>query len=186
MDFLCLDFVNANSQWYATHEPFAGYLQSGEWARRFCLKWDLPLPETEKEIDMLATLRGFLYEAARELCASRTLSPSNLEKINEYLASAVFCERLERDDDGGRFRLDAQPQKSAASPVALAVVRSFAKLVAEHPVERIKLCANLDCGWIFYDESKSRTRKWCENACASLFKVRRFRARQKAGGAGAD
>ncbi len=36
------------------------------------------------------------------------------------------------------------------------------------------------CGWVFYDRSKNRSRKWCEQAtCANLMKVRRFRQRHR-------
>ena len=59
-----------------------------------------------------------------------------------------------------------------------AIVGSFAEILAFGEPERIKICQNPDCLWIFYDNSKNHSRKWCENAtgCGNLIKVRRFRA----------
>jgi predicted RNA-binding Zn ribbon-like protein len=36
------------------------------------------------------------------------------------------------------------------------------------------------CGWVFYDRSKNRSRRWCEQAtCANLMKVRRFHQKHR-------
>jgi predicted RNA-binding Zn ribbon-like protein len=43
----------------------------------------------------------------------------------------------------------------------------------------IKKCANSDCSWMFVDESKPRSRRWCNvSICGSLVNVRRHRARR--------
>jgi predicted RNA-binding Zn ribbon-like protein len=54
---------------------------------------------------------------------------------------------------------------------------------------RLKVCANPDCRWVFYDRSHSRRGAWCDMAsCGNLIKNRNLRARrgsqrQPAGGA---
>lgn len=43
---------------------------------------------------------------------------------------------------------------------------------------RLKLCANPDCSWVFYDRSRNRQGTWCTMAvCGNRLKNRRFRAR---------
>lgn len=43
---------------------------------------------------------------------------------------------------------------------------------------RLKLCANPDCGWAFFDRSRNRQGTWCTMAvCGNRLKNRRFRAR---------
>jgi len=43
---------------------------------------------------------------------------------------------------------------------------------------RLKLCANPDCGWAFYDRSRNQQGSWCSMAvCGNRLKNRRFRAR---------
>jgi predicted RNA-binding Zn ribbon-like protein len=45
---------------------------------------------------------------------------------------------------------------------------------------RLKLCANPECDWAFYDGSRNRQGAWCTMAaCGNRLKNRRFRARQR-------
>src|SRR5436190_1775578 len=45
---------------------------------------------------------------------------------------------------------------------------------------RFRICANDTCRWIFYDESRSGQRRWCDMAtCGNRAKARRHRERQK-------
>jgi predicted RNA-binding Zn ribbon-like protein len=39
---------------------------------------------------------------------------------------------------------------------------------------------NDDCRWVFYDESKSQSLRWCASVCSNLIRVRRFRERHRA------
>jgi predicted RNA-binding Zn ribbon-like protein len=58
------------------------------------------------------------------------------------------------------------------------VAASAAELLAEGEPARLRVCANSACSWMFYDETRNSSRRWCEGAiCGNLIKVRRFRAR---------
>src|SRR5437773_473410 len=47
--------------------------------------------------------------------------------------------------------------------------------------DRIRICANDTCRWIFYDESRAGRRRWCDMAsCGNRAKAARHRARVKA------
>jgi len=63
--------------------------------------------------------------------------------------------------------------------VLFAVVESFASFLVEGDPERLKLCENPDCRWVFYDTSRSRTRRWCADSCGNLLKVRKCRQKKK-------
>jgi len=61
-------------------------------------------------------------------------------------------------------------------PIAL----SAADLLVNLDRRRLKQCAGLHCGWFFLDETRSRTRRWCDmRVCGSRAKTRRFRQRQR-------
>jgi predicted RNA-binding Zn ribbon-like protein len=48
--------------------------------------------------------------------------------------------------------------------------------------DRAKLCEARECGWIFYDSSRSRRRRWCSMAiCGNRAKARRHYAQSKEG-----
>ncbi|TMF35809.1 MAG: hypothetical protein E6I26_09495 [Chloroflexi bacterium] len=47
--------------------------------------------------------------------------------------------------------------------------------------DRIRICANDTCQWLFYDESRTGQRRWCNMAtCGNRAKARRHRERLKA------
>ncbi len=110
------------------------------------------------------TARAELHALTVEACSARRLSPEHLGRINGYLASARQILSLEAAEDGLRLRV--LPEGSATERAVFRLAASFAEMPAEHFPDRIKLCGNPSRGWIFYDESKSRTRKWCGNTCA--------------------
>jgi predicted RNA-binding Zn ribbon-like protein len=43
----------------------------------------------------------------------------------------------------------------------------------------MRVCANPDCRWVFYDRSRNQQGHWCDMAvCGNRLKNRRLRARQ--------
>lgn len=60
------------------------------------------------------------------------------------------------------------------------VAADFALTLVEGEGRRIRICDNSDCRWMFYDDTRSRTQKYCDDKmCGNLMKVRRFRAKRK-------
>jgi predicted RNA-binding Zn ribbon-like protein len=56
------------------------------------------------------------------------------------------------------------------------VVRSALDLLRDGQFQRVKRCPS--CGWLFYDQSKNNSRRWCDMAtCGNATKVRRHRRR---------
>jgi len=59
--------------------------------------------------------------------------------------------------------------------------RSAAELLTSADLAFIRECQGEDCGWLFLDTSRNRTRRWCDmRDCGNLAKVRRFRRRRRA------
>ena len=55
---------------------------------------------------------------------------------------------------------------------------SALRLAADPPAGRLRLCAQ--CGWLFLDRSKNRSRMWCDMAvCGNREKARRHYARSR-------
>ena len=165
MHVLCLDFIN--SQWYQTHRPFKELLTNKAWITEFCRRWNLPVwdPETEDPHALFA-LRDFLFDAAVSFCKDRMLHQHQLDTLNDQLRKAVFYEQVEQPDGNGcQLRICAQ--RKGMDIVADRVLRSFAELITLYPAKQLKICANEECDWIFYDDSRNHTRKWCDNTCAA-------------------
>jgi predicted RNA-binding Zn ribbon-like protein len=61
------------------------------------------------------------------------------------------------------------------------IASSFVELLARGDSDRLKVCDNPECRFVFYDASKNRSRRWCAHTtCGNRHKVRRFRERQRA------
>ena len=103
----------------------------------------------------------------------------DINKINEYLKNFSFCKVLKKDKN--KLFLRTIPIGSDLDLIIFEIVFSFAELITKYDIKRVKFCKNLECRWIFYDESRNHTRRWCDNTCATLMKVRRFRENRKYG-----
>ena len=61
------------------------------------------------------------------------------------------------------------------------IAASFADLLQSEDRSRIKICRHDDCEYVFFDSSKNKSRRWCDDkVCGNILKARRFRSRQKA------
>jgi predicted RNA-binding Zn ribbon-like protein len=60
------------------------------------------------------------------------------------------------------------------------VAASYARLVIGGGINRVRVCANPDCSYIFYDDSRNASRRWCDvGICGNLLRVRRHRQRNR-------
>lgn len=176
MDFLCLEFIN--SQWYNSHKPFEERLKNEEWLFQFCEKWDLPKLDTSTEtVKTLLNFRKFLFQVIWDLYAGKGISSESIEKLNQYLKYGISYPKLSVENH--QYHLAVVPKTNNINWTIYQIVLSFSKLITEYSLEYLKKCENPECDWIFYDDSKSRKRKWCDNRCASLIKVRKYRAKKR-------
>lgn len=176
MNFMCIDFMN--SSWYNSHREYEA-LENPKWLEAFKEKWNIKLewiPDSKNESELIE-LRDLLIKALDDVKAGCRLSEETIKLLNHYLSLGTFSRKVINTENG--YKLDKIPENLNWQWVESEIAASFLDLISNYEIERIKHCENPDCSWIFYDESKSRTRRWCEDSCGSLMKVRRFRERQK-------
>jgi predicted RNA-binding Zn ribbon-like protein len=125
-----------------------------------------------------------LLRKARRLCASARLLFSAMvrkqkiaaewiEPINEILRITEGHDELV--EEAGIWRMEFIAREGGLDWLLAAVARSAADIVAEGARARLRVCANADCGLFFYDESRTRRRRWCSMAvCGNRSKVAAF------------
>ena len=150
-----------NSEWWRGRPGRVDdKLLDEEWLGAFAGELGLSLPAPVEELTALRALLRLLVEGrgdARDLDAWVARAPLR----RRIVGGEVTYEPVARDWDW------------ALSEIA-------ASFLALDDRTRIKTCANHECQWSFYDESKNRSRRWCGAAsCGTADKVRRFRARQR-------
>jgi predicted RNA-binding Zn ribbon-like protein len=179
MDALCLDFLNSEfrdfrGRWAKDH------LLEVDWLEQFLIRWKLQPTELADPPPLadLLKLRALLRHMIEALASSYP-TDSDLVELNTFLLAAPSSPQLVREDT--RYHLEQVPQRKDWKWVQARIAASFAELLVTYEPRRLKVCENAHCRWIFYDESKSHTRRFCtSNKCANLVKMRRFRTRHKA------
>jgi predicted RNA-binding Zn ribbon-like protein len=81
-------------------------------------------------------------------------------------------------DAAGRVQL-APTDKTDLRDGLLGLLLTVRDAQADGTWARLKLCANSECEWAFFDRSRNRQGAWCTMAvCGNRLKNRRFRARE--------
>lgn len=84
---------------------------------------------------------------------------------------------------GGEVRLVPRTHGDLASEVAAVALVALLRASAGPGWGRFKSCPGADCGWVFVDASRNRSRRWCDmTECGNRAKTTAFRARRRASG----
>src|SRR6267142_794888 len=192
---LCLDFSNSGQgirgsrqeEWIPTYADLVDWLEA---ARALTKSQALGLRASGAEAPQAAQQLferaiAFREALARVLLArteGRAAASEDLRVIDaQYARTAPFA-RLASTREGFAWSLDATvPALDAA---LRPIVESAVGLLTSSKLERVRRCGNSTCYWLFLDETKNCSRRWCEMAsCGNLMKVRRHRERQRTGAA---
>jgi predicted RNA-binding Zn ribbon-like protein len=98
------------------------------------------------------------------------------EPINRILRVTEGHDELQWD--GTAWRLGFVAREESLVWLLAAIARSGAELIAEGASQNLKRCANPECPILFYDDSRTRRRRWCSMAlCGNRSKVAAFARR---------
>jgi predicted RNA-binding Zn ribbon-like protein len=144
-------------------------------ARAWLAKADLIPAETVLTNGDLELARD-ARESFRALIGRDPLTAEQRRPLDAVLAQAQPPLDVTAD---GQVRLGAEPAGQLADGlVRLLLIVRDAQL--DGTWDRLKLCANPDCRWAFYDRSHSRRGQWCDmTTCGNRIKNRNLRARQR-------
>lgn len=185
MNLLWADLVNSDWHDHLGTGAREDRIGNDAWLTEFLEKagWRGTRLPGVKDRDALRRMRSFLAQIVERVRHGRNISPKDLGGLNRYLAAAPVVRRLDADEDNATLLL--APASTGIDAVLGEVAASFADMIAMGDPTRIKICANTDCGWVIYDESRNRSRRWCDKTeCGNLIKVRRHRERKRAEQAG--
>jgi predicted RNA-binding Zn ribbon-like protein len=105
------------------------------------------------------------------------LYPVDIATLNEAAGASGLRIRFGPD---GKGRLE--PEVGGVVGAMGRMVGSVFTAMAEPAWTRLKLCDSQTCRWVFYDQSRNHSSRWCSMAeCGNRSKARRFRRRAKTG-----
>jgi predicted RNA-binding Zn ribbon-like protein len=126
----------------------------------------------------IRSVRAALREVSDAVVHGRPADPAALAEVNRALQARERIELVAATDGV------SVGHSHVGDPIDDALARLAEPLVGEIQAgnaDRIRICDNDTCRWIFYDESRAGRRRWCDMAsCGNRAKAARHRARMKA------
>ena len=83
--------------------------------------------------------------------------------------------RLEVRGEKDQFLCERKAGGTKFAKLLGPVVWSAAELLTSGKTDQVKCCASETCGWLFLDNTKNHSRRWCDMAdCGSHAKAKRY------------
>ena len=133
--------------------------------------------ERDSFLRRLITTRTALRDVAHAVAHEEAPVPRAIAEVNRALGSR---ERIELVAAADGVRLGHSHVGDAIDDVLARIAEPIVREIGNGHDDRIRICANDTCRWLFYDESRAGRRRWCDMAtCGNRAKAQRHRARQK-------
>jgi predicted RNA-binding Zn ribbon-like protein len=154
------------------------FLSQSESAR--LLNWWRTTPtEAVSAFSEAISLREAIYGIFGHLASGREAEGEHLNRLNQALKEAPPRSGVARTETGFGWQIE-RGQTMAASLLA-PVAWSAGDLLTGKHLGRVRLCANHQCLWLFFDDSLRGARRWCSmQACGNRAKTQRHYLRRKA------
>ncbi len=141
----------------------AADFRKGEWGNV-----EFHSPMSQSEVTKLINIREAINRLFRAAVHEGGLKSEPLSTFLR-LGSDLVC-------DGKGEQMLTLPHASNVGrqlSLAAAAFLSGVRLFEPSRLERIKICPN--CHWLYYDESRNRSRRWCDmSVCGNRAKARRY------------
>jgi predicted RNA-binding Zn ribbon-like protein len=134
-------------------------------------------PDEGAALERIRSVREALREVAHAVAEHRAADAAAIAEVNRAIQARERVE-LVAESDGVSVG-----HSHVGDPLDDALARLADPLVHEISTgnaDRVRICANDTCQWVFFDESRAARRRWCDMAtCGNRAKAARHRARKK-------
>src|SRR6267142_18772 len=132
--------------------------------------------EARAVFDRAIELREALHRILKATVTGRMPQSVDLETVNDELLKARNHERLISTEKG--FTWEWIGREASLDRMLWSIAHSAVEFLSKGDLSRLRECGGEECGWLFEDTSRNRSRQWCHmQDCGNLAKVRRFRTR---------
>jgi len=183
---LCLDFANSR-YWRGTGEPtetletfndvFTWLAAANALDARTVEALKQNWQPSESDHAETIQLREALYRIFSAVAAHAEPASADIEIFNHKLIAAPARTQLVKQDGAYLWRANLKP---ILPDLLTPILWTAGDMLAEPRRDRVRLCANEKCVWLFLDDSKSGTRRWCDmKACGNRAKAHRHYEKKK-------
>jgi predicted RNA-binding Zn ribbon-like protein len=172
-------------------EPFDHFLQPADmvrWLHERGLLHDASLdpdvarltkpgPGASRALDRVRRVRAALRELVDATVQGRPPAGGAVEIVNQAMRAHQRLV-LVAGDDG--VSLDHRHEGDSLDDALARIAERVAREISGDRADRLRICDNDTCRWVFFDSSPTGRRRWCDMAtCGNRAKAARHRARVK-------
>jgi predicted RNA-binding Zn ribbon-like protein len=122
-------------------------------------------------------LREVVYAIGNAVAAGHPADGGAIDQLRRIYAECVGHAKLV--PHGATFVWVWEPGDGPVEAVLGPIALSALTLLTQADLSRIKQCRGDHCGWLFFDTTKNKSRRWCEmEVCGNRAKQRRFHRRR--------
>ncbi|MBW3111647.1 CGNR zinc finger domain-containing protein [Bacillus sp. MCCB 382] len=190
---LCMDFINTVSWRESTEKRrdwFKDYAKLVDWsihaevltakqAQNLLVEAGENPSLAEEVLKQAIELREVMYRIFKSISKKTSPNEQDLARFNEYVSHYYQSLQIIPIEDQFMLKFN-QPDKNLDAMLPPILQSAVDLLVSKNELERVKQCEGDPCGWLFFDTSRNRSRRWCSMAdCGNRAKVRRFYQKEK-------
>jgi len=122
-------------------------------------------------------LREAIFRISRAVLKGKLPEQADLGVLNHEVQIAHSRMILAAEKRG--FAWEWNRTKPLLDQILWPIADSAAEMLTTGDLTRLRQCSGEDCGWLFDDTTRNRSRQWCDmKDCGNIAKVRRFRSRR--------
>jgi predicted RNA-binding Zn ribbon-like protein len=131
----------------------------------------------DRVLARIRRIRAAMRELVDATVERRPADGRQVEEINRALRTP-YSYYLMPGPDG--VSMDHRHEGDPVDGAMARLAESIAREVSQGHPERLRICDNDECRWVFNDTSRTGRRRWCDMAtCGNRAKVARHRARKR-------
>jgi len=136
-----------------------------------------PGPGANRALDRVRRVRAALRELVDATVQGRPPAGDAVEIVNQAMRAHQRLV-LVAGDDG--VSLDHRHEGDSLDDALARIAERVAREISGDRADRLRICDNDTCRWVFFDSSPTGRRRWCDMAtCGNRAKAARHRARAK-------
>lgn len=190
---LCMDFVNTVSwresdekrrDWFTSYDKLVDWcihaeVLTGQQARTILLNAKEKPSEAGEVLKQAIEMREVMYRIFKSIPKEIAPNPLDMERFNDFVSH--FYQALQVIHENHHYILKFKHTERNLDIMLPPILQSAVDLlVSKNDLGRVKQCEGDACGWLFFDTSRNRSRRWCSMAdCGNRAKARRFYQKEK-------
>jgi predicted RNA-binding Zn ribbon-like protein len=190
---LCLDFANTISRreipdevcdHLSSYDDLLGFATQSlyipaDFARRLGTASAADPHGAARSVERAHRLREAIYRTFRDCAEGQAPSADDLKLIQTMTVEGWKHTSLTRVGRGYRWLLK-HDEATGFDGIVWPIAHSAADLLTSDRLYKVRICEARTCAWLFLDESRNHSRRWCDmKVCGNREKARRHYQRER-------